>query len=169
MQITQVIKTFEIYSSKYSKWLSKQYHLTNTYPPTIFDTFQIPKLIQRREDVFSRKATNHTSKGGTLTHSRLLLLYQITINSIPRVFTYIRNVTLSCVTFHLMQSFSRFRAWKSFCYSHIAGASLSTNTICNDNANISTLTGITCALFDGFIQNHNFPLIYAEFYKPNIT
>ena len=74
MQKNQDTKTFEIYSSKYSKQLSRPYHLSTTYPPTIFDTFQIPKLIQRREDVFSRKATNHTSKGGTLTHSRLLLL-----------------------------------------------------------------------------------------------
>ena len=96
--------------------------------------------------------------------------YQITINSIPRIFTYIRKVTLSCVTFHLMQSFSRFRAWKSFCYSHIVGASFCTKTICNDNANISTLTGIISKIQNcSFIQHHNFPLIYAEFYKPNIT
>ena len=162
MQITQVTKIFEIYSSRCLKLPSKPYHWSNinTYPPSIFDTFQIPKTIQRREDVFSRKATNHTSKGGTLTHSRLLLLSNYNkFNS--ENFHSIRNVTFSFVTFYLMQSFSQFLAWRGFCYSHIVGASLCTKTICNDNGNISNLiffylfcsiffhltSFITCALF----------------------
>ena len=96
--------------------------------------------------------------------------YQITINSIPRVFTYIRKVTLSCVTFHLMQSFSRFRAWKSFCYSHIVGASFCTKTICNDNANISTLTGITCALFDEsrYFEDSTLQFHTTSLFPPNL-